>query len=111
MPSTSNPISNADSCTKCNADGLAVEKQATIMLAICSSNTGSKCLVYSSMQHLYTLNSFGMQGVQTCVGGFDLIHGIRMGRVDIRTPAVALMFSRDGSLLVVATQVSRVAGF
>lgn len=36
-----------------------------------------------------------------------MIHGIRMGRVDIRTPAVALMFSRDGSLLVVATQVSR----
>lgn len=46
-----------------------------------------------------------VQGVQTCVGGYDLINGIRMGRVDIRTPAVALLFSRDGSLLVVATQV------
>jgi hypothetical protein len=45
------------------------------------------------------------QGVQTCVGGYDLVTGVRLGRVDLRTPAVALMFSRDGSLLVVATQV------
>jgi hypothetical protein len=39
------------------------------------------------------------------VGGYDLVTGVRLGRVDLRTPAVALMFSRDGSLLVVATQV------
>jgi hypothetical protein len=45
------------------------------------------------------------QGVGNCVGGYDLLNACRLGRADVRTPAVGMTFSRDGSLLVVATQV------
>jgi hypothetical protein len=45
------------------------------------------------------------QGVATCIGGYDLVSGVRQGRVDVKSPPIALMFSRDGSLLVVATAV------
>lgn len=48
-----------------------------------------------------------VQGVSTCIGGYDLVSGVRQGRVDVKSPPVALMFSRDGSLLVVATAVRR----
>lgn len=46
-----------------------------------------------------------LQGVQSSVGGYDLLSGCRMGRAEVRTPAIHMVFSRDGSLLVVATQV------
>lgn len=46
-----------------------------------------------------------LQGVATCIGGYDLVSGVRQGRVDVKSPPVALVFSRDGSLLVVATAV------
>lgn len=46
-----------------------------------------------------------LQGVATCVGGYDLLSGCRMGRVELRSPPVGMVYSRDGSLLVVATQV------
>jgi hypothetical protein len=52
---------------------------------------------------LYVLSV--LQGVATCIGGYDLVSGVRQGRVDVKSPPVALMFSRDGSLLVVATAV------
>lgn len=45
------------------------------------------------------------QGVHTCLGGYDLVSGVREGRVDVKAPPVALSFSRDGALLVVATSV------
>jgi hypothetical protein len=51
------------------------------------------------------LHPLTQQGVQTCIGGYDLVSGVRQGRVDVRSPPVALMFSNDGSLLVVATAV------
>lgn len=35
-----------------------------------------------------------------------MVSGVRQGRVDVKSPPIALMFSRDGSLLVVATAVS-----
>lgn len=34
-----------------------------------------------------------------------MVSGVRQGRVDVKSPPIALMFSRDGSLLVVATAV------
>lgn len=55
--------------------------------------------------HAHICSVFAMQGMQTCIGGFDLLTGVRSGRVDVRAPAVGMAFSRDGSLLVVATQV------
>eukprot|EP00878_Enallax_costatus_P005037 GHUV01005297.1.p1 GENE.GHUV01005297.1~~GHUV01005297.1.p1 ORF type:complete len:1446 (+),score=421.24 GHUV01005297.1:301-4638(+) len=64
----------------------------------------ARCIAFHPQKPLLAV------GVQTCVGGYDLINGIRVGRVDIRTPAVALMFSRDGSLLVVATQEWHIVG-
>jgi hypothetical protein len=44
------------------------------------------------------------QGVATSIGGYDLLTGCRMGRVDVHSPPVGMAFSRDGTLLVVATQ-------
>lgn len=49
-------------------------------------------------------------GVASFVGGYDLLTGCRLGRVDVRTPAVSMVFSRDGSLLVVATQEWHIVG-
>jgi hypothetical protein len=47
------------------------------------------------------------QGVASYVGGYDLLTGCRLGRVDVKSPAVAMCFSPDATTLVVATQVRR----
>lgn len=46
-----------------------------------------------------------VQGVASCIGGYDLVSGVRLGRVDVKSPPICLMFGRDGSMLVVATAV------
>ena len=48
--------------------------------------------------------------VGTCIGGYDLLTGCRLGRVDARAPAVGMVFSRDGALLAAATQEWHIIG-
>ena len=63
-----------------------------------------RCLAFHPRRALLAL------GLGTHVGGVDLHTGARVGRVDVRSPPVAMAFSRDGSLLVVATEQWHVLG-
>ncbi|WIA34203.1 hypothetical protein OEZ86_012559 [Tetradesmus obliquus] len=63
-----------------------------------------RCVAFHPLKPLLAV------GVASCVGGYDLVSGVRLGRVELRTPAVALTFSRDGSLLVAATQEWHIIG-
>ncbi|KIY95105.1 hypothetical protein MNEG_12855 [Monoraphidium neglectum] len=79
----------------------------TVLTADISSlprGTHVRCLAFHPQRPLLAV------GVATCVGGYDLLTGCRMGRVDVRTPAVGMVFSQDGSLLVVATQEWHLVG-
>eukprot|EP00775_Hariotina_reticulata_P010067 gene10067-10222_t len=64
----------------------------------------ARCIAFHPLRPILAV------GIQSCVGAYDLMTGVRLGRVDIRTPPVAMLFSRDGSLLVVATQEWHIIG-
>jgi hypothetical protein len=52
-----------------------------------------------------------LQGVASFVGGYDMLTGCRLGRVDVRSTPVNMCFTPDASTLVVATQVHAPAAF